>query len=309
MTQENSLPPYLHDPLIMMAAEKAVREGKLLDLKSDVVFKSLFTKPAARPALTSLLSAVIAKDIANVSVLNAEILPEYLTGKTVRMDIHCLCNGGEEADIEMQVARGNDNQVQRALLYACKLGSGQLESGVLYRDLMPFYQIMFTDFVLFPHTPAFHSIYTLKDEKGRILADTMTLHFLELPKLRKRIEGYRYGKTDAKTLQSAEKWAIFLKYHDDANKQGIIHELCQSEEGIMSAEAVLQMMSVDKEEWAKEMFRVKREFDYRADMHSAEAKGERKKALEAARNLLQMGDSVEKISQATGLSLDEITAL
>jgi predicted transposase/invertase (TIGR01784 family) len=85
----------------------------------------------------------------------------------------------------------------------------------------------------------------------------------------------------------------------------------------MSAEAVLQMMSVDKEEWAKEMFRVKREFDYRADMHSAEQaglekgmqEGERKKALEAARNFKADGFPLEAIAKNTGLTLDEIAAL
>jgi predicted transposase/invertase (TIGR01784 family) len=40
-----------------------------------------------------------------------------------------------------------------------------------------------------------------------------------------------------------------------------------------------------------------------------ELKGERKKAIEVARALKEMGDPIEKIARASGLSPDEIAAL
>jgi predicted transposase/invertase (TIGR01784 family) len=314
MVQDNSdLPPYLRDPAILRAAEKAVREGRLLDMKSDVVFNSLFSKPEARPALASLLSAIIGRPVADVSVLNPDILPEYVAGKTVRMDVHCTFNEGEEADIEMQVARGGDDQIKRVVLYVCKLGSGQLDRGDKYTQLMPFYQIMLSDFMLFPKNEQFHDVYMLKNARNEILPGSMEIHFLELPKLRKRVRLYKQGKINTNDLQNVEKWAIFLKYHDDAKKQDIIHDLCESEEGIMSAQAVLQTMSVNKEEWAREMFRAKREYDYKADMYAATVKGERRGEqrgeCKVARNLRSLGISDDIIAQATGLSIAEIAAL
>ena len=44
-------------------------------------------------------------------------------------------------------------------------------------------------------------------------------------------------------------------------------------------------------------------------MRQGEARGSRQKALETARILKQLGDSITKIAQATGLSKEEIEAI
>ena len=44
-------------------------------------------------------------------------------------------------------------------------------------------------------------------------------------------------------------------------------------------------------------------------MRQGEARGSRQKALETARILKQLGDSITKIVQATGLSKEEIEAI
>ena len=49
--------------------------------------------------------------------------------------------------------------------------------------------------------------------------------------------------------------------------------------------------------------------DINNSLDSAEEKGERKKAIEIAKNLLEMGMSIDNIMKATGLSQKEIDML
>ncbi len=49
--------------------------------------------------------------------------------------------------------------------------------------------------------------------------------------------------------------------------------------------------------------------DIKNSLDSAEEKGERKKAIEIAKNLLEMGMSIDNIMKATGLSQKEIDML
>ncbi|GHV46535.1 hypothetical protein AGMMS49546_34730 [Spirochaetia bacterium] len=88
---------------IRRLARKYAAEGRILDVMLDIVFKLLFTAndDDSREALRLLLSDCTHRSVRNVQVQNNEILPEYLTGKTVRLDIHVTFNDGEQADLEI----------------------------------------------------------------------------------------------------------------------------------------------------------------------------------------------------------------
>jgi predicted transposase/invertase (TIGR01784 family) len=199
---------------IMREAEKAVAEGKQLSPTSDVVFKSLFAKetPESQKALASFLSGVLDKPVTQVRVLNPEILPEFITAKTVRLDVHCSFNNGESADIEMQMGRQSDDQILRCLLCACKMGAGQLPAGQPYRKLLPFYQIMLTNFLLFPETEEFHITLMPRHETLDIVIPHMQIHFLELPKLAKLLSKVEKDGAVIKGLRKTEKWLIFIGF-------------------------------------------------------------------------------------------------
>jgi protein-disulfide isomerase-like protein with CxxC motif len=57
------------------------------------------------------------------------------------------------------------------------------------------------------------------------------------------------------------------------------------------------------------MFRVKREYDYKADMYAATVKGEQCGERKVARNLKADGFPSEVIAKNTGLSIAEVAAL
>jgi predicted transposase/invertase (TIGR01784 family) len=128
-----------------------VSEGKLLDITRDIVFKTLFSadNPDSREALSSLISACIHRAVTSVRVLNPEILPEYLSGKIVRLDVLAQFNDGERANIEMQVGKSNTDLRNRSVIYAARLLAEQIRKGEVYKDVKRSYQIFFLDFIRF----------------------------------------------------------------------------------------------------------------------------------------------------------------
>ena len=115
----------LTDEDIRELARRAVAEGRLLDLKSDVVFKSFFSKetPEGVYCRTKMISAVIGKTVKTAIVLNPDILPDFIQGKFPRLDIHCVLDDGREIDVEMQGTKQHDDQIARKRVLcrvACK---------------------------------------------------------------------------------------------------------------------------------------------------------------------------------------------
>lgn len=102
-----------------LAGENA-RWGRPRTLTLDIVFKALFCGDSeeSRNALRSLISDCIHRPVRDLSVRNSEIGPKDLWGKTVRLDLHARFNGGEEADIEMQAGKSDDDLKVRAAVYA-----------------------------------------------------------------------------------------------------------------------------------------------------------------------------------------------
>ena len=73
---------YIDDEVKAQAAE-AVAQGRTLNLKNDIVFKSFFSKDCEESAYCrkKMLSAVIGRTVAETKVLNPEILPKRTDGK------------------------------------------------------------------------------------------------------------------------------------------------------------------------------------------------------------------------------------
>ena len=128
------------------------------------------------------------------------------------------------------------------------------------------------------------------------------MHFIELNKFKK----------DYKDLKTAlERWVSFLNRAYEIDKDKMPKEL-EDDENIEKAIEKLEIMYLDKDE--RELY----ELDLKAlRVHNAEIKiaeekgiekGENKKALEIAKNLLDVLNN-EAIAIKTGLTLEEIEKL
>jgi hypothetical protein len=105
---------------IKRLAKENAEQAKPLSPTLDFVFKTLFSgkDEDSREALRLLLSSCIHRQVRDLRLQNTEMLPAFLLGKVFRLDVHVTFNDGEQADIEMQVNRSDDDLKARSLLYA-----------------------------------------------------------------------------------------------------------------------------------------------------------------------------------------------
>ena len=71
------------------------------------------------------------------------------------------------------------------------------------------------------------------------------------------------------------------------------------------------LMNISKDERERAIFRSRRKFqmDHASDIATAEDRGERTRAFDIARNLLNFGDPIDKIVTVTGLTREEVENL
>ncbi|GHV66209.1 hypothetical protein AGMMS49928_00330 [Spirochaetia bacterium] len=312
-------PWFLPGDIKRQARENAT-QGKILNIMNDTVFKAVFSDDTedSREALRLLLSSCTHREISRVQVMNSEILPEYLAGKSSRLDVHVTFNDGEAADLEMQIDKSGDDLKARSAFYAARLLSAQAKKGEAYDEIKRVYQIFFLNGVLFPQSDKLPRRYFMMEEDEHDkLNEVMEIIFYEMPKLEQKVQAYLAGENN---LQREEKWCIYMKYRHEAEAQGLIAELCR-EEGIMRAERALTKVSRDYEKWAHTLYREKAEMDYRSGMHIARregkiagiaegsAKGYEQASFEIARKMKEAGISAEQIRAITGLAPETVEKL
>jgi hypothetical protein len=86
----------------------------------------------------------------------------------------------------------------------------------------------------------------MKKDGGGKLSDRQNVIFFDLPKIKKL-----FG-TPPEKLSKLEKWGLFLSYADDETKKEYLDRIVESEGGIMNASKVLNRMSQDDINWARE---------------------------------------------------------
>jgi hypothetical protein len=96
---------HITDADIERIARDNASRGKPLNPLLDSVFKAVFSGGSedSQRALKSLLSACTGRAVSGVQIMNSELIPAYLAGKTLRLDVHATFNDGEAADLEMQM--------------------------------------------------------------------------------------------------------------------------------------------------------------------------------------------------------------
>ena len=141
------------------------------------------------------------------------------------------------------------------------------------------------------------------DASGRLLCDDLQIVYFELPKDR------RERKAGRRPRNRLERWLCYL----DGMRGDEMERIAAIEPGIGAALDLEREFFQNRDQrlayivnlmefWDEEDISGRRE-------EAALARGRAEGRADAARNLLRMGLELSKISEATGLSLDEIEAL
>ena len=284
----------------------------LLDPKMDFVFKNIFGSEKNSKILISFLNATLkSKDlITSVEIKNTDLNKGYIEDKFSRLDVKATTSNEEIINIEIQL-KNEYNMIKRSLYYWSKLYSEQLNEGEDYSILKRTICINILNFK-YLKTRKFHSGYRLKEiYSNEELSDVAEIHFIEIPKLE---EG-----SDEKDMLVA--WIEFLK--DPESEK--VRSLEMSIDEIRQAKDELIRMSNDDTQRELYEMRAKTLKDKISALNEAERKGmqkgmqkgikegmqkgEKKKALEIAKSMIDMGLDKKTISKTTGLDLSEIEKL
>ena len=300
------------DEEIREKARKAVAEGRLLDLKNDIVFKSFFSKdtPEGIYCRTRMLSSIIGQEVKEATVLNPDILPDFVLGKFPRLDIHCVLDDGSEIDVEMQGTRQHDDQIARSVFYAASLAKNSVKKGMSYMQMPRVHQIMFMDFTATKDDEFYHS-YSLRDDKTfTLLSNLLQIHFIELPKLKM-----------SKSVSELEFWAMMVKSGGSETTLKELGKIDKLKEDYTMATALLNTISSSQQEWERKFAFESAEMDRISAIEYATrqgiaqgitqgiAQGAHENAISNAINFLRMGLSPEQVAQGTHPPLSEVNKL
>ena len=276
----------------------------LLDPKMDFVFKNIFGSEKHPNILISFLNATLKpKDlITEVEIKNTDLNKGYIEDKFSRLDVKATTSNNEIINIEIQL-KNEYNMIKRSLYYWSKLYSEQLNEGEDYSVLKRTICINILNFK-YLKTRKFHSGYRLKEiYSNEELTNVAEIHFIEIPKLE---EG-----SDEKDMLVA--WIEFLK-NPESEK---VRSLEMSVDEIREAKDELIKMSNDDTQRELYEMRAKTLRDKISALNEAERKGikkgreegEKNKAIEIAKSLIDLGLDKESIAKSTGLDLCEVEKL
>jgi predicted transposase/invertase (TIGR01784 family) len=285
---------------------------KYLDPKNDVIFKKIFGQHPniLMSFLNSMLPLPEGQEIVELEYLSPEMIPETFLEKFTSVDVRCKDKNGRQFLVEMQM-NWTTAFKQRVLFNASKAYVTQTEKGFEYSQLKPVYALNLINQNYLPNSSEYYHHYAvvhLKDNNEKL--DGLEFVFVELEKFK------------AQNIRDKKLQVLWLRFLTEINEQAekISEELLSNPE-IKQAINFVYEASLTKEEklmYDKNWDRISSEKTILAQTKEegiaegrveGRVEGEHIKALEIAKNLKKSGLSTEVISQATGLSEEEITNL
>lgn len=288
----------------------------------DIIFKRLFGKIGNELILKDFLEAILEIKIDKVELdLDKEMEPLYIEEKRAILDIRAKLADNTNINIEMQV-KDNKNIEKRSLFHWSKLYLHELKRGGQYDDLPKTIVIIITQYTVFSDIEDYHTIWRLREEKARdkMLTDSEEIHFIEIPKfLHKKV----------KNPKKLDFWLWFI----DNTKKEMVKMATEKELAIRRAVEELERLTadpalqriLDAEELARMDEIVLRKQNIREGLEQGLKEGlqqglqqgleqgleqgRKNEKEDIAKKLLNMGLDVEKISEITGLTIDEINEL
>jgi predicted transposase/invertase (TIGR01784 family) len=285
--------------------------SKFLDPKNDIAFKKIFGTKKNKDILIHFLNDMIVfkegKPIVDVTFLKTIQDPEAMAKKTSIVDILCEDQDKNSYVVEMQVAQHQGFE-KRAQYYAAKAYTSQMERGGTYENLKEVIFIAIANFTMFPDKASYKSDHVIFDRENQQqdLKD-FSFTFLELEK---------FTKTKNQLNTMIDKWAYYFKHAEDTS-EGDLHKIFENDLIILKAYEELDRFHWNDDELRAYDAVIKHEMDYQASLDFKFEKGREEGIekgigegkIEVAKALLQSGQTIEFVSQMTGLDEKTLTAL
>ena len=266
-----------------------------ISLQNDLLFHMVFTRNAA--ALKALLSVLL--DIPEVRIERVEILnpmqySEIVRTKLTVLDLKVHLNDSSFVLVEMQVRRF-EFWTNRTLAYASRAVADQVKEEFDYEKLEPVIQISIMDYSLFPEHRRFFAKYTPRDDEGYEYTNKLRFYVLDLTQIGEA--------TDEQKKQGLVEWAKAFK----AKSWEEVNLIANT--GVKEAARTMQLIMANPTEREMIRLRADAEIDRRTEINAARRQGKAEMAIEMARGMKHKGFDYSVISELSGLSLEDISAL
>ena len=278
-----------------------------ITLRNDYAFKRVFGVEENKDVLQDLLECILdipPEDIAGLELLDKEFHKELLSEKLGILDIKLRLKDGAFVDIEIQ-NNWHFDFPERTLYYWSKMYNENIKQGQDYTKLPKCITINLIG-KGFDKNKRLHNKYlVLEQDTKEPLVSKLEIHILNLEKARLLKEGQCLDNKTKRLLN----WLKFIET-DNPEVREVLAENSEIMKKANTAISVMEMSPRDK--WLYDS-RMKYEHDrascisegYRQGID----KGVYQTKLETAKLLKQLGDSIQKIIQVTGLTKEEIEKL
>jgi predicted transposase/invertase (TIGR01784 family) len=280
---------------------------------NDRFAKYLLTGPDSKPILTDFINDALLWEgderIEDLEVVSGELNPDAAKGKLSVLDVSATLMDKRTVDLELQIVNYKDFR-QRAPFYWPRRHSKKLSKGMTFIEIKPTITICLLAFDLLEEEEAHRNAYCIRNEQsGRRLCEDLRIIYLELPKFLRHL-----GEAHPKT--GLERWLLYFCNEGGKRMNKVIEEdaiIAQAKD----LEASFWADEKEKEQYYQhqrllmDAYSAEHTFEVLLEQGKKESKaeGEKKKACQIAKNLLEEGLSPDVISRASGLSPEEVRSL
>lgn len=259
--------------------------------------------------------------------MNPELNKKYKEDKKSILDVRAVTIEGVHINIEIQLSNQYDME-KRSLYYWAEMYSRQMREGMAYKELAKAVTINILDYKYLDQTNNYHNIFHLYEDGEKFqLTDTLEMHFMELPKL---ITKWRRREVSPWENELV-RWLLLLEGSENEEILRTLEEIAMQDPVLNQAMAAWERSSDDPKIREEYYARRKAVLDEKAAIREAElrlrealqagekkareaeqkgkAEGRAEGKVEVAKNLLDMGIEITKVSKATGLSEEEVMRL
>ena len=280
------------------------QDFKYADLLNDEVFKLVFGQESSKDVMIEFLNQVIPdRTIVDVEYLDKEMHPQESDKRMSVYDLFCRTDDGSRVIVELQ-KRKQDSYAERMLYYSMHQILKQVDAGESGFDFYPVYVISIMDFTISQNDglSAVRTVYRLLEvESHRQLTDRVTYIFVELPKFRKRVEDL-----DGDVLEGMYFCLKNLSQLHD-KPEVLTHDVFDK------IFTITEFLNMDENTRTKIRNNMTTERDFKNQLAYASKEGRKEGREEGCRTTAArfkaLGVDPDIISQATGLSKDEIENL
>ena len=279
--------------------------AKFYTCRNDRAFKEVFLKPNNSDLLKALLEFILKIKIDKLEIKKTELLSGNVNIKDKRVDA-IVHTGNKKIEIEIN-SQNKDYLHTRSTAYICNIYQSNASVGDTYNEDTDIIQVNLT-WGLGKNNEEM-KIYKIMNEKGELYVKNFIIYEINMDyydkiwysKNEDEIKKNQYMimlDLDKKELKSMPKDNIVDKYITNVT---IVNDNPEFQKYMSEEE--------DKKKIQNSLLSEAKESGYISGISDGISEGENKKAIEIAKNLLSMNMSLEDISKATGLPIEEINKI